>query len=87
MCWVNVPIIFLFDFLGESIPAFFNNKETDDASGGVLNPTKPAVPTVGQLYCACIYEDLKVIDCLIEIDWSQVDELVKIANARRKSVV
>ena len=52
-----------------------------------MAPTKPAVPTVGHQYVACIYEDLKVIDCLIEIDWSEVDELVKTSNARRKSVV
>lgn len=72
---------------GESIPAFVNNKETDDNQGGILAPTKPAVPTVGQQYVACIYEDLKHIDCLIEIHWSEVDELVKTAQARRKSLV
>ena len=61
-----------------------NNQESD---GGLFNPTKPPVPTVGHQYVACIYDDLKVIDCLIELDWSEVDELVKTANARRKSVV
>jgi hypothetical protein len=74
----------LFIFQGESIPAFVNNQETD---AGFLNPTKPAIPTVGHQYVACIYEDIKIIDCLIEIDWSEVDELVKTANARRKSIV
>ncbi|CAF1332121.1 unnamed protein product [Rotaria sp. Silwood1] len=76
-----------YEQLGESIPAFINNKETDDSQIGLLRPTKPAVPTVGHQYVACIYEDLKIIDCLIEIDWSEVDELVKTANARRKSLV
>ena len=71
-------------FSGESIPAFVNDQET---SAGLLNPLKPPVPTVGHQYVACIYEDLKVVDCLIEIDWSEVDELLKTANARRKSVV
>jgi len=73
-----------YEQIGESIPAFVNNQETDT---GLFHPTKPAVPTVGHQYVACIYEDLKIIDCLIEIDWSEVDELVKTANARRKSVV
>jgi hypothetical protein len=50
-------------------------------------PTIPSAPTVAHQYVACIYDDLKIIDCLIEIDWSEVDELVKTANARRKSVV
>ncbi|CAF1467919.1 unnamed protein product [Rotaria sp. Silwood1] len=69
---------------GESIPAFFNAKETES---GLINPTKPPVPIVGRQYVACIYEDLKRINCLIEIGWNEVDELVKIANSRRKSVV
>ena len=69
--------------IGDSIPAFENDQERE---GGFLNPTKPTKPTVGQQYVACIYEDLKVVDCLIEVDWSEVDELVKTANARRKSV-
>ncbi len=73
-----------FVFQDESIPAFVNNQETD---AGFWNATKPAIPTVGHQYVACIYEDIKIIDCLIEIDWSEVDELVKTANARRKSIV
>ena len=73
--------------VGESIPAFINNQESNDNPLSALNPTKPEVPTVGHQYVACIYEDLKVIDCLIEIDWSEQDELVKTSNARRKSVV
>lgn len=52
-----------------------------------MHPTKPEVPTVGHQYVACIYEDPKIIDCLIEIDWSEVDEVVKQASARRKSLV
>ncbi|CAF1163965.1 unnamed protein product [Rotaria sordida] len=75
-----------YEQLGESIPAFINNKETDD-SQGLLRPTKPLVPTVGHQYVACIFDDIKIIDCLIEIEWSEVDELVKVANARRKSIV
>ncbi|UJR24124.1 hypothetical protein I4U23_027091 [Adineta vaga] len=75
-----------YEQLGEGIPCFINNQEKD-STGGPFLPTKPAVPTVGKQYVACIFEDLKVIDCLIEIDWSEVDELVKTANARRKSIV
>ncbi|CAF2635190.1 unnamed protein product [Rotaria sp. Silwood2] len=73
-----------YEQLGESIPAFFNSKETES---GLINPTKPPVPIVSRQYVACIYDNLKQIDCLIEIGWSEVDELVKTANARRKSVV
>jgi hypothetical protein len=73
-----------YEQIGESIPAFVNNQETET---GLLNPVKPTVPTVGHQYVACIYEDLKVVDCLIEIDWSEVDELIKTATARRKSIV
>jgi len=72
---------------GESIPVFLNNKEGEDSSGGLINPVKPPVPTVGTQYVACIHDDLKVIDVLVEIDWSEVDELVKTANSRRKSVI
>ena len=71
---------------GESIPVFVNNREGGDEPT-TLNPIKPETPTVGQQYVACIYDDLKIIDALILIDWSEVDELVKTANARRKSVV
>ncbi|CAF1038676.1 unnamed protein product [Rotaria magnacalcarata] len=78
---------YAYEQLGESIPAFLNNKEADDSQVALFHPTKPAVPTVGHQYVACIYEDLKIIDYLIEIDWSEVDELVKVSNARRKSVV
>ncbi|CAF1144537.1 unnamed protein product [Rotaria sp. Silwood1] len=77
-------ILFGILLTGESIPALFNSKETDS---GLINPTKPPVPIVGHQYVACIYDDLKLIDCLIEIGWNEVDELVKTANARRKSVV
>jgi hypothetical protein len=73
--------------VGESIPAFINNQESNDNPLAALNPMKPEIPTVGHQYVACIYDDLKVIDCLIAIDWSEVDELVKTSNARRKSVV
>ncbi|CAF0835722.1 unnamed protein product [Adineta ricciae] len=72
---------------GESIPVFLNNTEGGDGQGGLINPIKPEVPTVGKQYCACVYDDLKIIDCLVEIDWNETDELVKTANARRKSVV
>ncbi|CAF1275327.1 unnamed protein product [Adineta steineri] len=71
---------------GESIPVFLNNKEGDN-QGGLINPVKPEIPTVGRQYVACIYDDLKIIDCLVEIDSLEVDELVKTANARRKSIV
>jgi len=71
---------------GESIPVFLNNRESDD-SQGALAPIKPEVPTVGHQYCVCVYDDLKVINCLVHIDWNETDELVKTANARRKSVV
>jgi len=71
---------------GESIPVFLNNKEGDE-QGGLLNPIKPAVPTVGNQYVACVFDDLKIVDVLVEIEWSEVDELVKTANARRKSVI
>jgi len=64
-----------------------NNKEGEDSQGGLINPIKPEIPTVGHQYVACIYDDLKIIDCLIEIEWNEVDELVKTANARRKSIV
>jgi len=74
-------------YLGESIPVFLNNRENEDSQGGLINPTKPEIPIVGHQYVACIYDDLKIIDCLIEIEWNEVDELVKIANARRKSIV
>ncbi|CAF1244706.1 unnamed protein product [Rotaria sordida] len=73
---------------GESIPVFVDDKETtEDRTGALLNPIKPELPTVGRRYVACVYDDLKVIDCLIDIDWSEVDELIKIANSRRKSIV
>ncbi|CAF3084407.1 unnamed protein product, partial [Rotaria sp. Silwood2] len=71
----------------ESIPVFLNNKETEGGQGNLINPIKPEVPTVGRQYVACIYDDLKIIDCLIDIDWSEVDDLVKTANARRRSIV
>ncbi|CAF1132283.1 unnamed protein product [Rotaria sp. Silwood1] len=71
---------------GESIPVFTNNKEVNE-QGNLINPIKPEIPTVGRQYVACIYDDLKIVDCLIDIDWSEVDELVKTANARRRSVV
>ena len=73
--------------LGESIPVFLNSKEGEDSQSGLFNPIKPQTPTVGHQYVACVYDDLKVIDCLVEIDWSETDELVKTANARRKSVI
>ncbi|CAF1056252.1 unnamed protein product [Rotaria sordida] len=72
---------------GESIPVFLNNTATEGAQGNLINPIKPEVPTVGRHYVACVYDDLKVIDCLIDIDWSEVDDLVKTANSRRRSVV
>ncbi|CAF0978118.1 unnamed protein product [Adineta steineri] len=78
---------YAYEQLGESIPAFVGGKEAEDGKVGIFNPTTPPVPTVGTQYVACIYEDLKVVDCLIEIDWSEVDELVKQATARRKSIV
>ena len=74
-------------FLGESIPVFLNSKDSDDNQAGLINPTKPEIPTVGHQYLACIYDDLKIVDCLVEIGWDEADELVKTANARRKSVV
>ncbi len=73
--------------IGESIPVFLNSKEGEDPQAGLINPVVPEIPTVGRQYVACVYDDLKVIDCLVEIDWSETDELVKIANSRRKSVV
>jgi hypothetical protein len=73
--------------LGESIAVFLNTKGGEDSQKGLINPIKPEIPTVGHQYVACIYDDLKVIDCLVEIDWSETDELVKTANARRKSVI
>ncbi|CAF4719945.1 unnamed protein product [Rotaria sp. Silwood2] len=72
---------------GESIPVFLNNKETEGGQGNLINPIKPEIPRVGRQYVACIYDDLKIIDCLIDIDWSEVDDLVKTANARRRSIV
>ena len=77
-------IIFVIQLTGESIPSFFNTKE---AESGLTNPTKPPVPIVGHQYVACVYDDLKVINCLIEIGRSEIDDLVKTANARRKSVI
>ena len=77
----------IFCHLGESIPVFLNSREGEDGQSGLINPIKPEKPTVGHQYVACIYDDLKIIDCLVEIDWNEVDELVKTANARRKSVV
>lgn len=73
--------------LGESIPAFIDNEETDDKSGSVLCPTKPPVPTVGHQYVACIFDDLKHINYLIEIDPSEMNELIREANARRNSLI
>jgi hypothetical protein len=52
-----------------------------------MNPIKPETPTVGHQYVACIYDDLKIVDCLVQIEWDEVEELIKIANARRKSIV
>ena len=75
------------DLLGESIPVFLNTQQGEESSSGLLNPIKPEIPTVGRQYVACVYDDLKIIDCLIEIGWDEQDELVKTANARRKSVV
>ncbi len=66
---------------------FLNSKEGEDSQAGLLNPVKPETPTVGHQYVVCIYDDLKIIDCLVEIEWDEVDELVKTANARRKSIV
>jgi hypothetical protein len=77
----------IFVRLGESIPVFLNSREGEDSQPGLINPIKPEIPTVTHQYVACIYDDLKVIDCLIEIPWDEQDELVKTANARRKSVV
>jgi hypothetical protein len=54
-----------FVFQDESIPAFVNNQETD---AGFWNTTKPAISTVGHQYFACIYEDIKIIDCPIEME-------------------
>jgi hypothetical protein len=62
-------------------------REGNDPQGGLISPTKPETPTVGRQYVACVYDDLKVIDCLIDIEWSETDEVVKTANARRKSIV
>ncbi|CAF3014813.1 unnamed protein product [Rotaria sp. Silwood2] len=73
-----------YEQLGEGIPSVFNAK---GAESGLINPTKPPIPIVGRQYVACIYDDFKLIDCLIEIDRTEVDNLVKIANARRKSVI
>ena len=77
----------LYFHLGESIPVFLNNKEGGDNPSGLINPIKPETPTVGHQYVSCIYDDLKIIDYLVEIEWNEVDELVKTANARRKSIV
>ncbi|CAF1125793.1 unnamed protein product [Didymodactylos carnosus] len=52
-----------------------------------LENSRPLDPKVGDRYVACIFDNLHHIDVLILIDWSEVDELVKTANARRKSVV
>ena len=73
-------------FLGETIPIFIDNKETEDPED-CLNPTKPEVPTVGHQYVVCVYDDLRIIDCLIEIQSDEIDELIKMANARRNSVI
>ncbi|CAF0784131.1 unnamed protein product [Rotaria sordida] len=75
---------YAYEQLGENIPALLNPKET---AGGLINPTKPPKPTVGRHYVACIYDDFKAIDCLIEISPKEIDDLVKTANARRKSVI
>ncbi|CAF0922819.1 unnamed protein product [Rotaria sp. Silwood1] len=75
---------YAYEQLGESIPASVNTKGIES---GLINPTKPPVPIVGRQYVACIYDDLKLIDCLIEIGPKEVDDLVKTANARRKSVI
>ncbi|CAF3314520.1 unnamed protein product, partial [Rotaria sp. Silwood2] len=69
------------------IPVFINNKEVEDPQGSLINPIKPEVPTVGRQYVVCVHDDLKIVDCLIDVDWSEVDELVKIANARRRSII
>lgn len=72
---------------GESIPVFLNNREGEDPQNGLINPIKPEIPVVGRQYVSCVYDDLKQIDCLIEIEWNEIDELVQTANARRKSIV
>ncbi|CAF1269057.1 unnamed protein product [Rotaria sp. Silwood1] len=76
-----------YEQLGESIPVFINNKETEDTQGNLINPIKPEVPTVGRQYIACICDDLKVIDYLIDIDSSEVEDLILTANARRRSII
>ncbi|CAF3753040.1 unnamed protein product [Rotaria sp. Silwood1] len=66
-----------YEQLGESIPVFINNKETEDTQGNLINPIKPEVPTVGRQYIACICDDLKVIDYLIDIDSSEVEDFIE----------
>ncbi|CAF1310893.1 unnamed protein product [Rotaria sordida] len=78
---------YTYEQLGESLPVFINDKETEDTDGNLINPIKPEVPTVGRQYIACICDDLKVIDYLIDIDSSEVDDLILIANSRRRSLI
>ncbi|CAF1115762.1 unnamed protein product [Didymodactylos carnosus] len=72
---------------GEGIVPMLADTDKEEKAGVILNPVKPPEPTVGEQYVACIFDNLKHVDVLVHIDWSEVDELVKTANARRKSVV
>ncbi|CAF1335833.1 unnamed protein product [Rotaria sordida] len=76
-----------YEQLGESLPVFINNEEIEDTEGHLINPIKPDVPIVGRQYIACVYDDLQVINCLIDINSSEVDELILIANERRRSII
>jgi len=77
-----------YEQMGENIPVYLEGEEREeDPQGRLINPIKPKLPTVGNQYVACIYDDLKIVDCLIEIEWHEVDELIKNANARRQSII
>lgn len=76
-----------FCFKGKSISAFIDNKETEDIHSAVFHPTKVSFPSVSHQYAVCIYDNLKIIKFFIEIDWNKIEELIQLANARRKSAV
>ncbi|CAF1207515.1 unnamed protein product [Didymodactylos carnosus] len=59
--------------------------EPSDIQEDDIESFHPIKPTVGKIYLACVYNDVSHVDKLIELEKSEIDQVVKKANEKRRS--
>ncbi|CAF1553160.1 unnamed protein product, partial [Didymodactylos carnosus] len=59
--------------------------DADDVEAEQIAELIPTKPVVGNLYLACITDNLAKIEKLILLEQEEIDEVIRKANERRKS--